>query len=79
MRRFTVVLTPDEDSYMIMVPALPGCFTQGTTREEALAHAKDAISLYLEQLAAEGEPVPDDTVPELVAVEVEAAPVERAV
>ncbi len=53
------------------VPALPGCYTQGDTLEEALANARDAVRLYLEDLAAEGEPVPEEQAPpELAAVEV---------
>jgi len=40
-----------------LVPALPGCHTQGETREEALATAKDAIDGYLEVLADEGRPL----------------------
>lgn len=42
------------------VPALPGCFTQGETLEEAIAMAKEAIGLHLEGLAAEGLPIPEE-------------------
>lgn len=46
---FDVVLEQDEDRvWVVTVPALPGCFTQGDTREEALANAKEAIALHLE-------------------------------
>ena len=46
---FDVVLEEDEDGvWVVTVPALPGCFTQGETRDEALANAKEAISLHLE-------------------------------
>jgi predicted RNase H-like HicB family nuclease len=50
MHRFTVVLTPEPDgsAYNVVVPALPGCFTWGTSVEEALARAREAIALYLE-------------------------------
>ena len=37
----------DEGGYSVTVPALPGCFTQGDTLEEAIANAKEAIHLYL--------------------------------
>ena len=49
MKRFTVVLTPEpnDTAYNVSVPALPGCFTWGATVEEALAHARDAISVFL--------------------------------
>lgn len=44
-----VVLEEDEDGvWVVTVPALPGCFTQGDTREEALANAQEAIALHLE-------------------------------
>jgi antitoxin HicB len=48
--RFVVVLEPDHEvgGYNVVVPALPGCFTQGDTIDECLARAQDAISTYLE-------------------------------
>ena len=42
--RYTVVFGRDEDGYYVVsVPTLLGCFTQGKTREEALKNAKEAI------------------------------------
>jgi predicted RNase H-like HicB family nuclease len=73
MRRYTVLLTPDPGlgGYSVSVPALPGCYTQGETVEEALNNARDAISLYLEDVIASGEPVPEEAAPpELATVEV---------
>jgi antitoxin HicB len=60
--RFTVVLCPqpEEGGYSVSVPALPGCFTQGETVEEAISMARDAIKLYIEDLLANGEPVPQE-------------------
>jgi len=72
-RRYTVLLIPDaeEGGYTVTVPALPGCVTEGDTLEEALDMAKDAIRLYLEDVEASGEPVPEETAaPQLSAVEV---------
>jgi predicted RNase H-like HicB family nuclease len=62
MRRYTVVLIPEpeEGGYSVAVPALPGLFTQGETREEAIDAAREAIAFHLECLAEEGEPIPDD-------------------
>jgi antitoxin HicB len=62
MRRYTVVLIPepDEGGYSVTIPALPGLFTQGDTREEALVAAREAIEFHLESLAAEGEAIPDE-------------------
>ena len=46
---FDVVLEQDEGGvWVVTVPALPGCFTQGDTRDEALLNAKEAIQLHLE-------------------------------
>ncbi len=65
---YTVVLEPDleDGGYTAYVPALPGCHTQGETKEEALKHAEEAVSLYLATLIEEGKPVPPDTKPELI-------------
>lgn len=48
-RVFTVALEEDEDGgYTVWVPSLPGCISEGDTREEALANIREAIELYLE-------------------------------
>ena len=58
-----VLLYPGEDGYFIAeVPSLPGCITQGKTRQEALVNATDAIALYIEVLQDRGETIPDDMV-----------------
>jgi predicted RNase H-like HicB family nuclease len=50
----TVVLEPsDEGGFTVIVPALPGCISEGETREEALENIREAIELYL-------QPVDDD-------------------
>lgn len=47
--KITVVLEPQEEGgYTIYVPSLPGCISQGDTREKALQNIKEAIELYLE-------------------------------
>lgn len=47
-----VVLEPSEDGgYTVFVPALPGCISEGDTREEALRNIREAIELYLEPVA----------------------------
>ena len=57
---YTILLDPDEEDggYTVTVPALPGLVTQGDTLDEALAMARDAIALYLEDLVASGEAIP---------------------
>lgn len=48
---FTAVFEPaEEGGYVVYVPALPGCATQGETFEEAQTNAKDAIEAYLEAM-----------------------------
>lgn len=62
MRQYTVLLIPDpeEGGYTVQVPALPGCFTEGDTMDEALANAHDVIRLFLEDKAVHGEPIPEE-------------------
>jgi predicted RNase H-like HicB family nuclease len=58
-----VILYPGEDGYMVAeVPSLPGCVSQGKTRDEALANIREAIALHVEVLQERGEIVPDDRV-----------------
>ena len=53
MPDFDVVLLEDETGgYVAIVPALPGCHTQGDTLAEVMENAKEAIDLYLETLTA---------------------------
>jgi predicted RNase H-like HicB family nuclease len=58
--RYSVLLTPDPDEggYVVTVPVLPGCVTQGETVEEALARAKDVIAGMIGLLRDEGEEIP---------------------
>jgi predicted RNase H-like HicB family nuclease len=49
-----IVLEPSEDGgFTVFVPSLPGCISEGDTREEALENIREAIELYL-------DPVEDD-------------------
>lgn len=63
--RYSVVLEwdPEGKGYVATVPALPGCYTQGKTREVALENAKEAILGYLEGLEKAGEPFPRERKP----------------
>lgn len=50
-----IILEPSEEGgYTAIVPALPGCISEGNSREDALKNIREAIELYL-------EPVPDDS------------------
>jgi len=60
-----------EGGYTVIVPTLPGCVTFGSTIEEAIKMAKEAIELYLESLRAHGEDIPteEETLEYTLAVE----------
>lgn len=69
--KYTVILIPEEEGgYSVEVPALQGCYTQGETREEAIAMVKEAIEVYLESCKAAGEPIPEETGVESLVIEV---------
>jgi predicted RNase H-like HicB family nuclease len=62
-----VIIHPGEDGYWIAeCPSLPGCVTQGRTREEAVANARDAIREYVAALEEDDLPVPDERFETLV-------------
>jgi predicted RNase H-like HicB family nuclease len=47
---------------------LPGCVSQGKTREEAMANIRDAIPGYLDSLKKHGEPIPRGITEEIVEI-----------
>ena len=56
-----VVIYPGEDGYWVAeCPSLPGCLSQGRTKEDAIRNIKEAIEGYVAALAADGLPVPED-------------------
>lgn len=56
-----VLIYPGEDGYFVAeCPSLPGCISQGATRQETIDNIKEAIELYIEVLQTEGQPVPDE-------------------
>ena len=58
---YTVVLHRESDGgYVASVPVLPGCVSQGTTREEAVMNIKEAIEGYVLVLKEDGLPVPQE-------------------
>jgi len=66
LRQFTINLHPQpEGGYTVLVPALPEVVTEGETREQALANAREAIELVIEQYRAEGWDIPDDVATEV--------------
>lgn len=59
--KYTVILEREPDGgFVVSVPVLPGCVSQGDTREEALANIREAAELYLEDCRASGDPIPQE-------------------
>lgn len=57
--KFTIVIERQpEGEYLVSVPSLPGCYTEGHTLEEAREMAEDAILAYCASLRKHGEPIP---------------------
>jgi len=68
--KLRVLLEQDEDGVFVATcPALPGCISQGETRQAALANIQDAIAGYLESLRKHGDPIPPPITEEVVEVE----------
>ena len=57
---YTVVYRQTEDVILAEVPAIPGCFSDGGTLEEARERVRDAILNFLDDLRDAGEPIPPD-------------------
>jgi len=67
--RYRVLITEDEDGQFVAeCPSLPGCISQGETRELALENIHDAIRGYLESLKKHGDPIPPSINEEIVEV-----------
>ena len=67
--KFRVLVHPDEDGVFVAeVPSLPGCISQGRSRDEALRNVQEAIAGYLDSLRAHGEPIPPSIGEEVVDV-----------
>ncbi len=68
--RYTVILEQETDGgYVVNVPALPGCVSQGDTRAEALENIREAIALYVQDCREAGDPVPTEAGKEFVDIE----------
>lgn len=67
--RYRILIEQDEDGVFVAeCPSLPGCISQGGSREEALTNIQDAIRGYLESLKKHNEPVPPSIEEEIVEV-----------
>ena len=69
--KFRILIKQDEDGMFVSeVPELPGCISQGNTREDAITNIKDAISGYVESLKKHDEPTPFSIEEEIVEIHV---------
>ena len=56
-----VVIYPGEDGYWVAeCPSLPGCISQGSSREEVITNVREAIRLYIASLEEDRLPIPEE-------------------
>ena len=68
--KYRAFIEQDEDGRFIATcPSLPGCVSEGNTREEAKASIAEAIAGYIESLRKHGEPIPPPITEEIIEVE----------
>ncbi len=65
MKLKVVVEPSDEGGYTVCVPSLPGCISEGDTKEDALANIKEAIELYMELVEDDFSVSPDTEIMEI--------------
>jgi len=71
--KYTVIIEQGRESgYVVYVPALKGCVSQGQTKKEALANIREAMEAYVEALIEDGLPVPTEVGRDSVELEVAA-------
>lgn len=67
--KYRIVIEEDEDGMFVAeCPSLPGCISQGKTRQEAIENIKDAMAGYLESLKKHKEPIPPSIEEEIVEI-----------
>ena len=61
MHRYQILVawSSEDELFVAQVPDLPGCIAHGSSENEALENARDAIKLYLEDLSSTGETIPE--------------------
>jgi predicted RNase H-like HicB family nuclease len=68
--KFRVVIEQDEDGkFIASCPTLPGCWSQGDTRDEARRNIADAMKGYLESLKKHGDPIPPPISEEVIDID----------
>jgi antitoxin HicB len=67
--KYTAIFEPaEEGGYVVSVPSLPGCITEGDTLGEAIEMVKDAILAYIASLKEHHQPVPEEKDPSFVKI-----------
>lgn len=67
--KFRIHIEQDEDGkFVASCPTLPGCWSQGDTRDEAIHNIQDAIAGYLESLEKHGDPIPPPISEEVIEI-----------
>ena len=68
--KFRILIEQDEDGVFIATcPTLPGCISDGASRDEAVANMRDAMEGYLASLMKSGDPIPPPITEEIVDVD----------
>ena len=68
--KMRIVIEQDEDGrFVAACPTLPGCISEGNTREEAKANIAEAIAGYIESLRKHNEPIPPPITEEIIEVQ----------
>ena len=60
MRHVIIFPDPEDGGWIAEVPSLPGCISQGDTREEVIANVRDAIDTWIEGAKQVGLTIPDE-------------------
>lgn len=69
--KFRIQIEQDEDcKFVVTCPTLPGCVSQGDTRDEAIRNIGEAIEAYIESLQKHGDPIPPPISEEIIEVAV---------
>jgi len=64
--RQVVIYRGEDGMWVAECPSLPGCVSQGSDKEEAVANIKEAIDAYVEALQDDGMPVPEDNLDAMI-------------
>ncbi len=70
--KFRIVIEQDEDGkFIASCPTLPGCWSQGDTRDEARQNIAEAMAGYLDSLKKHGDPIPPPINEDVIDIDVE--------